>query len=86
MVKSKVFVDGIEYEPKVRKPSGKYPSDRCECGSTDFMIIDSRMKEGYRYRRKKCLMCGNTWRTVEYKYKPKGRPRREHEEWEDWEE
>lgn len=84
MVKSQVIIDGIEYEPKMRKPTCRYPSERCDvCGTFESMVIDSRLKQGYRYRRKKCLQCGNVWRTIEYAYKPQGRPRREHEEWED---
>lgn len=84
MIADEVIVNGIEYEPKCKKPSGKYPSDRCpDCLSLEYITIDSRGKQGYRYRRKKCLQCGTSWNTVEYAYRPQGRPRKEHEEWED---
>ena len=86
MIKSKVIIDGIEYEPKHRKPSCKYPSDRCpDCLCIDYMTIDSRGKDGYRYRRKRCLQCGKTWQTIEYAYRPQGRPKKEHVEVEDYE-
>lgn len=84
MIAEQVLINGIEYEPKHKKPSCKYPSDRCpNCFCIDYVTTDSRGKDGYRYRRKKCLECGKSWNTIEYAYKPKGRPKKEHMEWED---
>lgn len=45
-----------------RKPGEKCPS----CGMTlNSRIIDSREKDGYRFRRRECLRCGVRWNTVE---------------------
>lgn len=45
-----------------RKPGEKCPS----CGmALNSRIIDSREKDGYRFRRRECLRCGDRWNTVE---------------------
>ena len=71
-----IWINGVEYEPKSKRPpSGKYPSDICEkCGNESFKTTNSRNKDGYRMRDKKCLICGYRWRTIEYRYRDKGRP------------
>lgn len=37
----------------------------CECDPKNWSTVDSRYKDGYRYRRKHCAKCGNKWSTVE---------------------
>ena len=45
-----------------RKPGEKCPS----CGmALNSRIVDSREKDGYRFRRRECLRCGARWNTVE---------------------
>ena len=75
-----VIIDGIRYVPMtevcVRPPSGKHPSDICKrCGNENFGTLDSRNKDGYRYRRKICNSCGYKWNTIEYMVLPQGRPK-----------
>lgn len=60
----KVFIDEIEYEPKRDKPS-----DICaNCGNESFKVFDSRNINGFRIRRKRCLLCGHSWKTIEVIY------------------
>lgn len=75
-----VKINGERYVPisevPLRVRSGKHPSDICRrCGEENFHTTDSRNKDGYRVRSKKCLSCGYRWKTIEYMYLPQGRPK-----------
>ena len=44
--------------------------ERCpSCGKMKSKIIDTRMENGYRKRRRECLCCGSGWSTVEVRMK-----------------
>lgn len=44
--------------------------EKCpSCGKMDSKIIDTRMENGYRKRRRECLCCGARWSTVEVRVK-----------------
>lgn len=44
--------------------------ERCpSCGKTGSKIIDTRMKNGYRKRKRECLSCGARWSTIEVRVK-----------------
>lgn len=44
--------------------------ERCPaCGKTNSKIIDTRMENGYRKRKRECLCCGARWSTVEVRVK-----------------
>ena len=35
------------------------------CGRSYSKIVDTRIRHGYRFRRRECLSCGARWSTVE---------------------
>ena len=44
--------------------------ERCpSCGKTGSKIIDTRMENGYRKRKRECLSCGSRWSTIEVRMK-----------------
>lgn len=58
-----VIINGIKYAPEINIVSGEYCR---KCGEAKYDTIDSRIKEGIRFRRKKCKNCGHMWKTIEY--------------------
>lgn len=44
--------------------------ERCPaCGKMKSKIIDTRMENGYRKRKRECLCCGRRWSTIEVRVK-----------------
>jgi len=44
--------------------------ERCPaCGKMNSKIIDTRMENGYRKRKRECLSCGSRWSTIEVRMK-----------------
>ena len=44
--------------------------EKCpSCGKMDSKIIDTRMENGYRKRKRECLSCGSRWSTIEVRMK-----------------
>ena len=39
--------------------------NRCECGSYNIKVMDSREREGYIWRRRVCMDCGKRISTIE---------------------
>lgn len=45
------------------------PGQKCpKCGSTQNSVNNTRTKDGFRTRRKKCSRCGHSWNTIEILY------------------
>ena len=42
--------------------------DRCECGSYNLQVADSRNRDGLIYRARKCCDCGKRFKTIEISF------------------
>lgn len=60
-----VFCDWIKCSAISIQNACRCPS----CGKMDSKIIDTRMENGYRKRKRECLCCGARWSTIEVRMK-----------------
>ena len=59
-------IEELLKDEKESKYSNYKSGEFClKCNSNDFKIADTRVKNGFRVRSKKCKDCGARWRTIE---------------------
>lgn len=63
---TKIIEENLRNVIETKKKDKPIPGWKCpKCGSDQTSVVDSRIRNNFRYRRKACLDCGHTFSTAE---------------------